>query len=95
MRAPLAAIIATSNILLSEMTDTNLINILKPINSASKMLHCQVNDLLDSSLLLRGKFEISIARFDLFKAIEEVITIVENGNIRQNTVTPFYELDVP
>jgi K+-sensing histidine kinase KdpD len=58
MRAPLAAIIATSTILLDEMADSKLRSILMPIHAASKMLHCQVNDLLDSSLLLRGQFEI-------------------------------------
>ena len=58
MRAPLAAIIAISNILLKEMADSKLVEILMPIHTAAKMLHCQVNDLLDSSLLLRGKFEI-------------------------------------
>jgi K+-sensing histidine kinase KdpD len=40
MRAPLAAIIATSNILLSELGTSKLKGILMPIHTASKMLHC-------------------------------------------------------
>ena len=59
------------------------------------MLHCQVNDLLDSSLLLKGQFEIQVANFDLFKAVNEVVSVVEYGNLRQNKISSFYELDVP
>lgn len=95
MRAPLAAIIATSNILLHEMGSSKLKGILMPINTASKMLHCQVNDLLDSSLLLKGQFEIQVANFDLFKAVNEVVSVIEYGNLRQNKISSFYELDVP
>ena len=59
------------------------------------MLHCQVNDLLDSSLLLKGQFEIQVANFDLFKAVNEVVSVIEYGNLRQNKISSFYELDVP
>jgi K+-sensing histidine kinase KdpD len=91
MRAPLAAIIATSTILLNEMTDSKLKGIMMPIHTASKMLHCQVNDLLDSSLLLRGKFEIQVAKFDLYKAINDVVGVVAYGNIRNNTINSYIE----
>ena len=91
----MAAIIATSNILLHEMGSSKLKGILMPINTASKMLHCQVNDLLDSSLLLKGQFEIQVANFDLFKAVNEVVSVIEYGNLRQNKISSFYELDVP
>jgi hypothetical protein len=37
--------------------------------TATKMLHCQVNDLLDSSLLLRGQFKIKIDSFEVLKSI--------------------------
>jgi K+-sensing histidine kinase KdpD len=82
MRAPLAAIIATTNILLNEVDNPKLKGILMPINTSSKMLHCQVNDLLDSSLLLKGQFEVRVVNFDLFKAVNEVISVVEYGSLR-------------
>lgn len=40
MRAPLAAMVASSNILLTEIKDKKLLDIVKPIYTASKMLHC-------------------------------------------------------
>lgn len=90
MRAPLAAIIATSNVLLTEFKDQKLVRYLMPINTASKMLHCQVNDLLDSSLLLKGKFVMHLARFDLVKAVQEVVAVIEYGNSRQNKIEIFF-----
>ena len=66
-----------------------------PINTASKMLHCQVNDLLDSSLLLKGKFVMHLARFDLVKAVQEVVAVIEYGNSRQNKIEIFFETKVP
>lgn len=53
--------------------------------TSSKMLHCQVNDLLDSSLLLKGKFEIKVDKFDIFKTINEVVEIIkDNAILRKN-----------
>jgi hypothetical protein len=51
------------------------------------MLHCQVNDLLDSALLLKGKFEIKVDKFDIFKTINEVVGIIkDNAILRQNEI---------
>ena len=73
MRAPLAAMVCSSNILLSAIKDKKLLEILMPIKTASKMLHLQVNDLLDSSLLLYGKFVLNFTEFNLKEAVKEVV----------------------
>ena len=36
-----------------------------------------------------------MARFDLYKAINDVVGIVAYGNIRQNTIKSYIEQDVP
>jgi K+-sensing histidine kinase KdpD len=63
------------------------LNLLNPMYTSSKMLHCQVNDLLDSSLLLKGKFEIKVDKFDIFKSVHEVVGIMHaNTRLRHNDI---------
>ena len=91
MRAPLAAIVYSSNILLTAIKDKKLLEILMPIKTASKMLHLQVNDLLDSSLLLYGKFVLNFTEFNLLEAVKEVVDIVDYDNSRQNKMEILFE----
>ena len=91
MRAPLAAMVCSSNVLLTEIKDKKLLEILMPIKTASKMLHLQVNDLLDSSLLLYGKFALNFTEFNLLEAVKEVVDIVDYENSRQNKMEILFE----
>ena len=91
MRAPLAAMVCSSNVLLTEIKDKKLLEILMPIKTASKMLHLQVNDLLDSSLLLYGKFALNFTEFNLLEAVKEVVDIVDYDNSRQNKMEILFE----
>ena len=91
MRAPLAAMVCSSNILLTEIKDKKLLEILMPIKTASKMLHLQVNDLLDSSLLLHGKFDLNFTEFNLLEAVKEVVDIVDYDNSRQNKMEILFD----
>jgi K+-sensing histidine kinase KdpD len=91
MRAPLAAMVCSSNVLLTEIKDKKLLEILMPIKTASKMLHLQVNDLLDSSLLLYGKFALNFTEFNLLEAVKEVVDIVDYDNSRQNKMEILFD----
>ena len=61
---------------------------LKVVQTSSKMLFLQVNDLLDRSLIRKKLFRVNTGDFLLTQAFAEVIQIEEaNAELRENTIT--------
>jgi len=55
-----------------------------------------VNDLLDSSLLMRGQFKIKVDKFEVFKSIKEVVSVIkDDAALRKNRIEISLEHDLP
>jgi signal transduction histidine kinase len=69
---------------------------LKVVQTSSKMLFLQVNDLLDRALIRKQHFRVNITEFNLSKAINEVIQIeLANAELRKNEITLKIDKNMP
>jgi len=75
MRLPLESVLTMCRILLSWTTDKRIIEVVKSILSANKIILCRVGDLLDLSTLEKGSFEANLKVFDLPQSIDEIVSI--------------------
>jgi len=75
MRLPLESVITMCNILLTWTTDKQIVEFLKCILSANKIILCRVNDLLDLSTLDKGTFSTNLKVFDVHQSVREIVSI--------------------
>jgi len=75
MRLPLESVITMCKILLSWTNDKRMIEVIKTIQGANKIILCRVGDLLDLSTLDKGSFNANLKVFDLPQSIEEIVSI--------------------
>jgi len=73
MRMPLELVIEICRIMLRYTKDKHFIELIKVIQSSTKILLCRVNDLLDSSTMEKGTFTKNLKVFDLLESVEEVV----------------------
>jgi len=96
MRLPLESVIAMCRILLSWTTEEKFVELIKSIMSASKIILCRVNDLLDLSTLDRGTFSKNEKVFDLLQSIREVVSINDQQALfKENRMSIVQEHEVP
>lgn len=89
MRAPLNCISSSIDLLIDNGLIQNpaAIKLLKPIKNASVVLNCQVNDLLDRNLIIKGHFTPNLKLFDVVEVVKEIEGILKpNFEIRKNTL---------
>ena len=77
MMAPLNTTRLISEVLLEEISNTQHQKMLRQISSASKILTCNVQDLLDRSMTENGTFTKKIERFSLQDAVMEIVELVQ------------------
>jgi len=69
MRLPLESTISMCRILISWAKNAQIIEVVNAIMSASKILLCRMNDLLDLSTLEKGTFSKTEKVFDLLQSV--------------------------
>lgn len=71
-------------------------SLLKPIQNSTKILVCQVNSLLDRSLIRNKQFKPIIQEFELSTAVQDVIEMVEmQTEIQKNKVVLSLSEEIP
>jgi signal transduction histidine kinase/CheY-like chemotaxis protein len=96
LRTPMNAIIGYSEMLeeeAEELGQDDFIPDLKKIRAAGRHLLALINDILDLSKVEAGKMEIYLERFDVAKAIDEVVSTIQplvdkNSNTLTVTCAP-------
>ena len=78
MRGPLNSINQMAKILLTSVSDPRSRDLMYAIRNASMILHIQVNDLLDNSLLDKGLFTAKLEVFNVKTVVEEVISVMSH-----------------
>jgi len=96
MRLPLESVITMCKILLFWTTDKQIIEVVKSIQSANKIILCRVGDLLDLSTLEKGSFSANLKVFDLPQSIDEIVSINnEQALFKDIKVTAMMQSQVP
>jgi K+-sensing histidine kinase KdpD len=73
MRAPLSAIShVMDEVLRKKGIPKKLVNLLKPVRCAAKILHVQVYNLLDYNLLQKNKFKANLQKVDIRELLEMI-----------------------
>ena len=75
MRLPLDSVISMCRVILAATTNKQIIELVKSIQSAAKILLYRVNDLLDSSTMEKGTFTKNAKIFDVVESIAEIVSI--------------------
>jgi len=95
MRLPLESVITMCNILLTWTTDKQIVEFIKCILSANKIILCRVNDLLDLSTLDKGTFSTNQKVFDVHQSVREIVSINEQQALYKDirvTIQTSYEV---
>jgi signal transduction histidine kinase len=77
IRTPMNGVIGMLHLLLNTDLNTKQKDYVKKINTSAKDLLAIINDILDLSKIEAGKLNIDKVDFDLFKVIEQIITLIE------------------
>lgn len=78
IRTPLNGILATSQILRSELKDKSYDDKLEVIHSSAELLLMIVNDILDLTKIESNQIQLESRSFDLFKLVDDVITSLKS-----------------
>ncbi|ETR73763.1 MAG: Multi-sensor hybrid histidine kinase [Candidatus Magnetoglobus multicellularis str. Araruama] len=73
IRTPLNAIVGMTDLLMDTELNTEQLEYVESVSTATKSLHYFVNDLLDYSKLENEQFDLNLIDFDFRVAIEEVV----------------------
>ncbi len=77
IRTPMNGIIGMAHLVLKTDLDLKQRNYINKIHSSANILLGIINDILDISKIEAGKMEIEKEKFDLFKVIKDVITLIK------------------
>jgi len=96
MRLPLESVLTMCKILLFWTSDKQIIEVVKSIESANKIILCRVGDLLDLSTLDKGSFNPNLKVFNLSQAVDEIVFInSQQALFRDIRVTVLSQSQVP
>jgi two-component system, sensor histidine kinase and response regulator len=77
MRAPLSAITCMVDaILRMKGVSDKIVQLLRPVRCASKILNVQINNLLDYSLMQLDRFKVNPSKFDILELIETITDVM-------------------
>ena len=92
IRTPLNGIIGMSKLMLNTNLDEKQKSYIYSINKNSIHLLTIVNDILDFAKLQKGKLELSVIKFDLYKLVEDVINLLKDeAQKKALNVTLYYK----
>jgi K+-sensing histidine kinase KdpD len=78
MKAPLVAIMMCVELAIRALNlSGHQVELLNPIRYSAQLLTCQVNNLLDQSLMVKGEFEVRFTRTNIRKLIKNMVGIFE------------------
>ncbi|MCD6260033.1 MAG: response regulator [Helicobacteraceae bacterium] len=77
IRTPMNGILGMSHLVLQTPLNEKQKNYIQKIDQSAKVLLTIINDILDFSKIEAGKLTIEKVEFDLFKTIEDIVSIIE------------------
>lgn len=77
IRTPMNGILGMSHLVLQTPLNEKQKNYIQKIDQSAKILLTIINDILDFSKIEAGKLTIEKVEFDLFKTIEDIVSIIE------------------
>ena len=96
IRTPMNGILGMSHLALQTGLNQRQRTYIENINISANRLLSIINDILDFSKIESGKFTIEKVEFDLFKAVESVISIIELQSYEKNIeLSVNYNCDFP